>query len=207
MARDILAATTNEGKIERYRKLIAHSGIFVVLHAPIELGIKNISAEENGATLSENASMKARAYFGAVDMPILANDTGFYVEGEGLVDAPKRAALGARDEKNLSEEEKSELLIRFWQSMARKHGGRVDASWIDSFVLLLPNGDSRKSEARREVILTDTIFGKTHVQLPIRSLYISKATGKPAALHTKEEDLQELLPISNALFHILRDEA
>ena len=203
MKKKIFLATHNEGKIQRFKNLIASTGLDVEIYTPEDFGLKNIEVEENGKNLAENAELKARAYFGKVDMPILANDTGFLVEGEGLVDAPKRKALAETDEKSSTKEEIAKALSEFWKGVARRHGGKVDAVWLEAFVLLDPDGKVHTAESKREVILTDQIFGEAHIQMPMRALYISKITNKPAIQHTKEEELLELKPVTDALFKVL----
>ena len=206
MKKKIFLATHNEGKIERFKNLLSHTGLEVEIHTPEEFGLENIDPEEIGKTLAENAAIKARAHFGKVDMPILANDTGFWVDGEGLVDAPKRKALGKTDEKRLTKDEVSRSLIEFWKKIAEKNNGKVDAAWIEVFVLLNPDGSMHTAESKREVILTDQIFGEAHVQMPIRVLYISKATNKPAIQQTAEEELLEMKPVTDAILKVLTEE-
>ncbi len=197
----VLLATNNEGKVERFKKLLKGSNI--ELFTPNDLDIEAVEVQEIGKTLEENAELKARAYFGKIDMPILANDTGFYVEGEGFVDAPKRKALGDSDEHTLSKEEIGAKLLQFWKDVATKHGGKVDAAWLESFVAIYPDGTVRKSDSRREILLTDQEFGVAHIQMPVRALYYSKATGKPAILHTESEELIEMRPVIDAIMNVL----
>lgn len=90
-------------------------------------------------------------------------------------------------------------IIDFWRAVAKKHGGKVEAAWIESFVAVFPDEMSNISESRREVILTDQLFGKPAPSLPVRALYISKATGKPAITHTKKEEWQEMQPVVTAI--------
>ena len=199
----VFLATNNRAKRERYDRLLKHAGVDVVLVTPRELSCVVDNIEETGKTLNENAEIKARAYFGKTDLPILANDAGLLVEGEGLVEAPKRVSLEGRNEKEFSEEELYEKMLTFWQNIAKKHGGSVNATWIDSFVLLEPDGKLTAKDARREVILTDQIFGTVHIKFPVRSLYISKTTDKPSAQHTEKEECIELKPVTDVLVGLL----
>jgi XTP/dITP diphosphohydrolase len=203
MTNKVFLATFNGGKIERFENLIAQTGLEVEVFTPADFNIPDLHTEENGDTLAANAEIKARAFLGKVDMPILANDTGFWVDGMGLVDTPKRTALGDQDEKALSKEEMAKFMSDFWKDIAKKRGGQVDAAWVEAFVLLDPDGTLHTAESRREVILTDQEFGTPHIQFPMRALYISKDTGKPALHHTAEEELLEMQPVTDALHQIL----
>ncbi len=199
----ILLATNNGGKIERFKKLLKQVDEHIEVYTPTDLGIEAVDVIENGTTLAENARLKAQAYVGKVDMPILSNDTGFFVQGEGFVAAPKREALGTSEEKDLSKEEVAEKLLSFWKGIATKHGGSVDAAWVEAFVCIYPNGDVKEAESRREVVLTDQEFGTPHIDMPVRALYYSKTTQKPATLHTEEEEALEMKPVTTALAKVL----
>lgn len=204
MYQEIFLATNNAGKIERFKNLLNHAKLEITVYSPQDFQLEKIEVEENGKNLSENAEIKARAYWGKVPLPILANDTGFWVSGEGLVEAPKRITLGNARERDLTKEELAEKILQFWKAIAQKNGGKVDAAWVEEFALLTPEGKIQRSGSRREVVLTDQEFGTPHIQMPIRALYLSKTTGKPAIQHTKEEELAELEPITNALIQLLK---
>ncbi len=197
----VLLATNNQGKVARFKHLISYTRLPVELSTPAELNIATKEIEETGSTLIENADLKARGYAG-IEIPILANDTGFYVEGEGFVHAPKRKALG-ENSALLSREEISSRMLTFWQHVAQKYGGRVNAAWIEAFFILYPDGKTNTAESRRDVILTDHIFGVPHPEMPVRALYISKATNKPAVTHSPEEERKEMEPVIEALTHLL----
>src|SRR3990167_4433363 len=125
----VFLATNNQGKIERFVKLLKDAAPEVKVSVAADLGIKPLEVAETGSSLTANALLKARAYLGKVELPILANDTGFYVEGEVLVEAPKRAALAGADEAKLTEAQLAQKLLDFWKNIAQKHGGRVNAAW------------------------------------------------------------------------------
>jgi len=199
----ILLATNNNAKIERLKKLFHQIDSNIEVYSISDLGLPIVEVTEDRPTLTENAEQKAKTYLGKVDMPILGNDVGLYIEGEGFVNAPKRIALGGLDTNTLSKEEISEKMLNFWKGIATKYGGEVDAAWIDSFVLLYPDRKINRAESRREIILTNQEFGKSHLETPIRRLYYSKTTNKPVLLHTEEEEEKEMLPIVTALKKIL----
>jgi XTP/dITP diphosphohydrolase len=82
--RQLLYATTNPGKIAELRKIMRFHGLDLV--APAEIGpIRDV--DEDGATLEENATLKARAYLdwlaGSPDRDryvVLADDTGVEID-------------------------------------------------------------------------------------------------------------------------------
>lgn len=197
----VLVATNNKGKVERYRQLLA--GTDIELFTPAELGIESVEVEENGETLAENAELKARAYLGKTELPILANDTGIWVEGEGMINTPRRTALAGLDEEKLTQEEIAEIMMEFWKSIARKYGGEVAAAWPETFAVAMSDGSVRFAESRREIILTDQQHGPVNLHMPLRPLYRSKMTGKPVLEQTPEEEAAELAPVRDALISLL----
>lgn len=125
------------------------------------------------------------------------------MEGEGLIDAPKRTALEGIPEDKLSEEEISRKILDFWKNLATKHGGEVEASWIEAFVVIHPDSKMIEAESKRDIILTNQEFGIPHVQFPMRALYYSKLTNKPALQHTESDEIIEMRPVMGALKRVV----
>ncbi len=72
-----LLATSNRGKVEEFRRLLAGSGIEIIL------ADKAIEVEENGQSYLENALIKARAYHRVYSLPTIADDSGLEVDALG----------------------------------------------------------------------------------------------------------------------------
>lgn len=200
--KEILLVTNNQGKIERYRRIVKHIDKEIVLHTLNDLGIEKVDVAEDG-TLEENARKKALVYLGKTNLPILANDAGIFVKGMGLVKNPKRIALNSPED-NFTKEEIYDFVVNYWKDVATKNGGEVDATWVDAFAICMPDGTLYEEGARREIILTNRILGESHIQFPIRALYISKTTNKPAAAHTEEDELIEIQPICSVFERLLK---
>ncbi len=203
MEKKILLASNNHAKQQRFTHLADKAGLGVQILTPNDIGLEEIDVVEDHETLAGNAEKKARAYFGKTDLPILANDTGFWTETVGQIDAPKRYALQDEAEDNLTKEEVAEKLITFWRQKATDNGGEVNAAWTEAFVLINSDGSVKHADSRREILLTDKKLGEPHIQMPMRSLYISKVTNKPSLQHTEEEELLEMQPIIEALRKLL----
>lgn len=197
----LLIATTNTAKVVRVRKLTHHFNLKIVTLD--DLSIEHVDVQE-GSDVRKNSEMKALAYRAFTDLPILANDTAFYINGE-LLDPAKvrRNALGNMDEKNLTQDQRAEAFLSFYKTIASRRGGAVPAYWEDIYSLSLPNGETHSEQSRRDVILTDVARGKVDPFAPMRCLYIVKVTGKYVADETEEEEALELKPVQNAIENLL----
>ncbi len=195
----VLLATTNKAKIERIRKLLKASQPEFRVDIPTDLGLEAIEVEE-GNDLLENARAKARAYHGKTESRIIGMDAGFFIEGEKLDPAlVKRNALDGHEEREFSQHEIGQAMLEYYRSLAREHGGQVEANWKDVFVMVLPDGTEKIAEAVRPVVLASEVHGEVNDFMPLRSLYYSKDTGKYAAEATEEDEKRELEPVSRAL--------
>ncbi|NPB07303.1 MAG: RdgB/HAM1 family non-canonical purine NTP pyrophosphatase [Aquificae bacterium] len=70
----VIAATTNEKKLEEIRRILSPLGI-EVLRPP-----RKLEVEEYGTTFVGNAYLKAKAYYEAFGIPSLADDSGLVAE-------------------------------------------------------------------------------------------------------------------------------
>lgn len=76
--KEIIMASTNEGKIKEVRAMLSQIGIDVlsikdVLHEDIDI-------EETGKTFKENALIKAQTICDMIQKPVLADDSGLEVD-------------------------------------------------------------------------------------------------------------------------------
>lgn len=200
---EILFATSNKSKVARLKKLIAHLQLPIVVHTPEDLGLAPITIEENG-TLAENALQKAEAYAAQVSMPVLGLDTGFFINGSEINPITvKRNALHDSDPDTLTQEEISEKMIAYYQSIAHDHGGSVAASFVDNFAMVYPDGQVIHAEAVRPVTLTDHIEQPVDTYFPIRALYTSDATGKYPAQYDDVDEIKEMAPVLETLKQLI----
>lgn len=78
--RKIIFATSNEGKMNEVRMIMADMGIEVL--SLKDLGV-DLSVEESGSTFEENATIKATAICKLTGEPTLADDSGLEVDYMG----------------------------------------------------------------------------------------------------------------------------
>jgi XTP/dITP diphosphohydrolase len=103
--KELLLGTNNKGKVEEMEDILKHLGIQLL--TPEMIGL-NLEVSEDGDTYEENATLKARAFSKASNLPCLADDSGLEVDAldgspglhshrfspqSGATDADRRAFL------------------------------------------------------------------------------------------------------------------
>lgn len=87
--KEIIVASTNEGKIREIRAMLEDIGI--VVKSLKDVFDEDIDIEENGTTFQENALIKARTICDMIHKPVLADDSGLEVNamngGPGIYSA------------------------------------------------------------------------------------------------------------------------
>ncbi len=78
----LLIASNNPGKVREYEELLAAEALPLELTFPAQEGL-DLDVVESGATLEENAILKAQAYASASGLPTLADDSGLEVDALG----------------------------------------------------------------------------------------------------------------------------
>lgn len=196
-----MLATNNPSKVARVRKQLIAKPVEVL--TPADFGLMPIETEE-GSDIMQNAIAKAMAYSGLVDVPVLGMDTAFVIPGEDLDPAKvRRNTLGGRDESTMTREEIRDAMLGFYQNIARRRGGTVEAYFEDAFGLVIPDGTVKTDRGFRHLTLTDEVRGEVDAHFPIRSLYIVKATGKRVAEQDEAEESLELKEYREALERLL----
>lgn len=200
---EIVFATNNAGKVARMRKLVIASGLDIVIKTPEEIGITNFTVVEDQDTLEGNVEKKVRELSKLTQLPVLADDSGFYIEGEECNPVTvKRNALGGIHEHELTIDEVGHRIAEYYKNVATKHGGTVHAEWRNALCFAI-QGSVRHGKAVRPVILTNEIQGTFDPHLPLRSMYKPVPTGKYVCEQSEAEELLELKPITDALHTLL----
>ena len=119
MAKKLLVATRNSGKVREFARLLSDIDFDVV--GLDDLGI-DLKVEETGSTFEENALLKARAYAEASGELTLADDSGLEVKALDGEPGVKSARYGGE---GLDDEGRVQLLltnmesVRGWNRQAR----------------------------------------------------------------------------------------
>ncbi len=138
---EIIIATNNKNKVAELKSKLGGYGINVLSQS--EAGF-NLEVEENGTTLEENSFLKAKAVYDICKKPVIADDSGLFVDcldgapgiysarfaGEGASDEQRRAKL-LELMKDVEEEKRTahfETVVCYIDECGKEHffKGRVD---------------------------------------------------------------------------------
>ena len=127
-------ASHNKGKLAEMQKILGELGVEVVLQS--DLGL-DLEPEENGATFTENARIKAKAVMEARGLPAIADDSGLCVDALNGAPGVYSARYGGLDD----DAARYRLLLQNMRgSMTRA------AHFHTSVVCLFPDGTELTAE-------------------------------------------------------------
>ena len=140
LARRIVIATHNAGKLREMRELLAPYGIDAVSVGELNLP----EPEETGASFRDNARIKAQAAASASGLPAFADDSGLAVDALG--GAPGiHSARWAGDDKNFMR------AMQAIESMLQDHGADRpalrSAQFVSALCVAWPDGHVEEFEA------------------------------------------------------------
>lgn len=177
----VLIATGNAGKIELYSQMLKEIGLEAV--SPKQLGLQ-VQVEEDGKTEMENASKKALAYHKVSNMPVIANDSGLYIEKFGASDQPK-LLVRRFGGKELTDEE----MIEIYSKKLQEVGGESDGFYTVGLAVVDENGNLFAKEFKPTRHFVATASTAKIKGFPLSSLALDKKSGKYLSEMTPAEKI------------------
>jgi XTP/dITP diphosphohydrolase len=143
MARQLVLATTNPGKLREIRDVLAGLDVAVATLAEFPGAPE---AEENGETFAENARAKAAHYAAVTGRLVVAEDSGLEIDALGGAPGVQSARFAAAEAPTYPE--KFELIYR----LLRERAGAVasPARFVCALALADPSGVIFEAEGRVE---------------------------------------------------------
>lgn len=131
----LLFATGNDMKKtlmqERLKEL---NNIEIV--TPKTLGI-NIDVLEDGLTPEENAMKKAKAYYDATHMPVIAEDSGLYIDKFLECEQPGLFVKRVNGQEGLSDD----VILKYYLDKLNNYGGESEACYHTGVCLIDADGN------------------------------------------------------------------
>lgn len=126
----LLFATGNENKYNLMkRRLSCFEDIEVIMPKHINLSINIV---EDGKTAEENAIKKAKAYYNKSNMPVIAEDSGLYIDKFSKEDQPGLFVRRINGREDLSDEE----ILKYYIKKLDEIGGKSLAHYKTGIAII-----------------------------------------------------------------------
>ncbi len=164
----VLIATKNKGKIEKYSNMLDSLNIEYCTLKDFNI---DIEINENGKTTSENATIKANAYYKKLKMPILTDDSGLMID---KLPADKQPGVMVRrhNGRELSDEE----IIDVYSKEIESVGGESTGAFIISIAIIDKQGVIHIKETKHKRLFVSKPDINRVPGYPLSSLIFDKDT-------------------------------
>lgn len=167
---EILIATKNKAKIKKYSTILDELNIkWTTLN---DLG-KDITVEENGNTPKENSIIKAKAYYQAFNMPVLADDSGLMLDK-----LPEDKQPGVFVRRHNGRELSDEEIIELYSNEIEKVGGETTGGFLIAITIIDENGKIKTNEIIHDRLFVSKPCKERNPGYPMNSLIYDKKTEK-----------------------------
>lgn len=187
MTREILMATHNPHKKERFEYYLSNTGLSVVCFGDLK---QKIEVVEDGKTPEENALKKSLAGFNGSGLPTFGVDYWFFINGvsEELQPGPFVRRIVKEEGKRV--EATDDEMLEYYSKMVESIGGTTTGIWTSAIALVINEKKHFTERFTRETILTSRVNPKRTEGEPLNSMQIDPGTGKYFTDLTKEEWLK-----------------
>ena len=170
--KQILFATGNHSKGKRFSKGLSEKGIELLTLNDID---KDVSIDENGKDVIENALIKARAYASVVDIPVMAMDDGLYIDN---VPEDKQPGLFVRrvNGKRLSDEE----MLEHYINLVKEYGtdGKLTCRWKYGMAVINNGKEYTYTWSKEDFYMVDKPSKIINMDYPLNSISVYKKINK-----------------------------
>lgn len=167
---EILIATKNEAKIKKYSTMLNVLGIQYKTLKDVNC---NIQVEETGNTPKENSIIKAKAYYEALGIPVLADDSGMILDKLSM-DKQPGVFVRRHNGKELSDEE----IISLYSKEIENVGGRTTGSFTIAISIIDENGNIYTDETKHDRLFVSNPCLQRTPGYPMNSLIYNEETGE-----------------------------
>lgn len=165
---EVLIATKNKGKIEKYSTILKSLNIDYYTLDDINL---DIDINENGKNTTENAIIKAKVYYNKIKSPVLVDDSGLIID---KLPPEKQPGVFVRryNEKRLSDEE----MIELYSKELKEVGGESTGAFVISIAIVDEEGNIHTKETKHKRLFVSKADINRVPGYPLSSLIYDKET-------------------------------
>ena len=178
----LLYGTTNHAKLISMQRVTKKIGIEIfglndLLKIPEFKNIQLPDVDENGKNPLENATIKAKAYYELLKIPVFSCDTGLYFEDVEEKDQPG-SHIRRVNGKTLTDLE----ALEYYSNLANSYGGKLKAKYKNAICLIIDDKNIFSSMDSSLEIQPFYLVNKAHPKMvkgfPLDSLSVDIQTGK-----------------------------
>ena len=166
----LLIATTNAGKVSIYKDVCKKINVLVCSLSDIKV---DQTPEENGADEIENAKIKAIFYHQQTGLPVLANDSGLYIDKLAPQDKPGQF-VRRHNGKELTDKQLLDCYIKLIKNV----GGQSDAHYNVGLCVIDNNGKQHCKLFKPKRYFISTPSKKIQKGVPLNSIAYDPETKK-----------------------------
>lgn len=175
----VLFATTNPAKVKRYKDALEEKGIELITLKDLDF---KLDIEENGKDATENAYIKAKAYYDATKIPTIGMDNSLFIE-----ELPSEKQPGTYVRRVNGKELNDDEMIEHYTNLAKEYGGKLTAKWIFGMVICDNNGVKNYSWTKDHFYFVDKPSKERNPGYPLESISVIPEFNKYAVELNEEE--------------------
>ena len=175
----VLFATTNPAKVKKYKKALAEKGIELITIKDLDF---KLNINENGKNATENAYIKAKAYYDATKITTIGMDNCLFIE-----ELPEEKQPGTHVRRVNGKELTDEEMIKYYTNLIKKYGGKLTAKWIYGIVIYNGKEAKKYTWSKSNFYLIDKPCKKRNPGYPLDSISVMPENNKYWLELTDEE--------------------
>lgn len=181
--KQVLFATKNVSKVNRFKDDLEKSGIKVITLNDINI---NLEVDETGTSAIENALIKARAYYEKTGITTIATDDNLTLEN-----VPDNFQPGTYVRRVNGKVLTDEEMIDHYINLVREFGtnGKLTARWLYGMALIKNGKEYTYTWSNNDFYLVDKPSSKIKPGYPLDSISIDKKLNKYFTDLSREDKL------------------
>lgn len=162
----VLIATKNKGKIEKYSSILKSLEIDYCTLEDINL---DIEINESGDNTTENAIIKAKAYYEKVKIPVLTDDSGLLIDK-----LPKEKQPGVYVRRYNGRELSDDEILELYSKEIENVGGESTGAFVISIAIIDEEGNIHTKETKHRRLFVSKPDVNRVPGYPLSSLVFDK---------------------------------
>ncbi len=172
MPTKLLIATRNNAKLQEYKDILMNYNFEILSLA--DLGITD-EVEETGATIEENAKLKAESYVALSNLPTLADDTGMEIQALGGWPGVYSRRVWGPDEREATDEE---AIAEVLSKLKTIPADRRQAQFTTVAALAIPGQKTITVTAHAPGLIAMAARGVVAPGFPYRRIFMPQGSNK-----------------------------